>query len=207
LNALNALLETVSTQSLTLSPQLIKNIPPHPIGFQRSRELIRSRTDLAFDPMAYAESAADMTFGLLLHPSRATRLIQHNALDASQPSLESVVDKIIAQTFKSIPKNGYDAQLQMITNHALLNNLIRLVMNDNASAQARAIASLKIDQLEVWLNARLKTTSNESWKAHYSFELSAINSFRDDATEYKAENLRDAPPGQPIGLSDEFCGW
>jgi hypothetical protein len=61
--------------------------------------------------------------------------------------------------------------------------------------------------LDKFSDARLKTTSNESWKAHYSFELSAINSFRDDATEYKAENLRDAPPGQPIGLSDEFCGW
>lgn len=204
--ALNALLNSVTSQSLSLPVDLIKNIPPHPIGYQRTRELMRSRTDLTFDPLSYAESASDMVFGLLFHPARATRLVQYNALNNQQPSLESVIDKVFTATYKSNAKNGYEGLLQMTTNHAVLNNLIKLSSNTNGSAQARAIASLKIDQLKIWLTEKVKSTTSENWKAHYAYELQTINAFRDNPEKYEAENLLAAPPGQPIGQEDEFCG-
>jgi len=205
--ALDALLNTVSPQALSLPAELIKNIPPRPIGYQRSREVMRTRTDLAFDPLAYAESASDMVFSLLLHPARATRLVQHHALNNQQPSLESVIEKTINGTYKSAGKTGYDGLLQMTVNHALLNNLIKLSINADASAQARAIASLKIDQLKIWLTEKARTASNESWKAHYAYALSLINAFRENPEKYEAENLLPAPPGAPIGTTDEFCSY
>ena len=205
--ALDALLNTLSPQALTLPAELIKNIPPRPIGYQRSREVMRTRTDLTFDPLAYAESASDMVFSLLLHPARATRLVQYHALNNQQPSLESVIDKTINATYKAASKTGYEGLLQMTVNHALLNNLIKLSINPNASAQARAIASLKIDQLKMWLNEKAKATSAESWKAHYAYELGLINSFRENPEKYEAENLLPAPPGAPIGTNDEFCSY
>jgi hypothetical protein len=204
---LDALLNTISPQSLKLPETLIKNIPPHPIGYQRTREVIRTRTDLTFDPFVYAESAADMTFSLLFHPARATRLVQYNALNNQQPSLESVIDKVFNATYKAPTKAGYDGLLQMTVNHAVLNNLIKLTVNTNPSPQARAVASLKIDQLKNWLTEKAKTMSTENWKAHYAYELSMINSFRDNPEKYEAENLLPAPPGQPIGQEDEFCNW
>jgi hypothetical protein len=157
--------------------------------------------------MAAAESAADMTFSLILHPARATRLVQHHSLDNSLPSLEMVIDKLIQATFKSGIKKGYEAQLQMTVDHVLLNNLIKLALNESASAQARAVAFLKIDQLGSWLTGQSKAAIDESWKAHYVFELHAVNSFRDDPKEYKSEPLLTMPPGQPIGQDDEFCDW
>ena len=205
--ALDALLNTLSPQALTLPAELIKNIPPRPIGYQRSREVMRTRTDLTFDPLAYAESASDMVFSLLLHPARATRLVQYHALDNQQPSLESVIDKTINATYKAASKIGYEGLLQMTVNHTLLNNLIKLSINTNASAQARAIASLKIDQLKMWLNEKAKATSAENWKAHYTFELGLINAFRENPERYEAENLLPAPPGAPIGTTDEFCSY
>ncbi|MBX2961408.1 MAG: zinc-dependent metalloprotease [Cyclobacteriaceae bacterium] len=203
--ALDALLNTVSPQALALPVDLIKNIPPHPIGYQRTREVMRTRTDLTFDPLAYAESASDMVFGLIFHPARATRLVQHNALNNQQPSLESVIDKIINTTFKSANKTGYEGLLQMTVNHSVLNNLIKLNRNQNASAQARAIASLKIDQLKTWLTEKTKTTTNESWKAHYAYALNLIQAFRENPEKYEAENLLSPPPGQPIGQNEEYC--
>jgi hypothetical protein len=205
--ALDALLNTVSPQALTLPADLIKNIPPHPIGYQRTREVMRTRTDLTFDPLAYAESASDMVFGLIFHPARATRLVQHNALNNQQPSLESVIDKIVNTTLKAANKTGYEGLLQMTVNHSVLNNLFKLNRNQNASAQARAVASLKIDQLQSWLTEKTKSTTQESWKAHYSYVLSLINSFQDDPEEYETENLLSPPPGQPIGTDEVFCGW
>ncbi len=205
--ALDALLNTISPQALSLPADLIKNIPPHPIGYQRTREVMRTRTDLTFDPLAYAESASDMVFGLIFHPARATRLVQHNALNNQQPSLESVIDKIINTTFKSANKSGYEGLLQMMVNHSLLNNLIKLNRNQNASAQARAIASLKIDQLKAWLIEKAKSTTNESWKAHYAYALNLIQAFRENPEKYEAEILLTPPPGQPIGTTEEFCNY
>jgi hypothetical protein len=205
--ALDALLNTISPQALALPTDLIKNIPPHPIGYQRTREVMRTRTDLTFDPLAYAESASDMVFGLIFHPARATRLVQHNALNNQQPSLESVIDKIVNSSFKSANKSGYEGLLQMTVNHSVLNNLIKLNRNQSASAQARAIASLKIDQLKTWLTEKTKTTTNESWKAHYAYALNLIQAFRDNPEKYEAENLLSPPPGQPIGTDEVFCSW
>lgn len=207
MKALDALLHTVSSTSLALPESLIKLIPPRPLGYQRSREVIRTRTDLTFDPIAAAESASDMTFSMILHPARATRLVQQAAIFPQQPSLESVIDKLVTATFKATPKVGYEAQLQMTSNHALLTNLIKLTMNTNASSQARAIALLKIDQLKLWLTEKSKTATTESWKAHYGFELESINSFKTNPLEYKAENFLPAPPGQPIGQDEEYCNW
>lgn len=204
--ALEALLNTLSPQALALPRELIQKIPPHPAGYPRTREVMRSRTDLSFDPLAYAEAASDMVFGLLLHPARATRLVQHHALNNQQPSLEAVLDRIIQATFKSANQSGYEGLLQMTVNHALLNNLMKLSLNNNASAQARALASLKIDQLKTWLTEKTKTSADEKWKAHYAFALEQIRAFRENPANYEAEDLLPAPPGQPIGSADEFCG-
>jgi hypothetical protein len=203
--ALEALLNAITSQSLALPAELIKNIPPHPIGYQRTREVMRTRTDLTFDPLAYAESASDMVFGLLFHPARATRLVQHHALNAQQPSLESVIDKVVNATIKSQGKSGYNGLLQMTVNHSVLNNLIKLNRNINASAQARAIASLKIDQLKTWLAEKVRTTTQENWRAHYAYAVTMIHTFRENPEKYEAENLLAPPPGQPIGMEEEHC--
>jgi hypothetical protein len=203
--AIQALLNTVSPEALSLPENLLRIIPPRPLGYQRSREVIRTRTDLVFDPIAAAESASDLVFGLIMNPARATRLVQQNSLNAQLPSLESVIDQMIAATFKSTPKMGYQQQLQITANHALLNNLMKLALNNNASSQVRAVASLKIEQLRTWLSA--KAAVSEGWKAHYAYELMLINEFREDPKKYETENFLTAPPGQPIGQDEEFCSW
>lgn len=113
---------------------------------------------------------------------------------------------MINSTFKVSNKQGYEGQLQITVNHSLLNNLMKLALNNNASAQARAVASLKMDQLKTWLSEKVKVTSPESWKAHYAYELLLINEFREDPKKYEADNLLAPPPGQPIG-QDESCSW
>lgn len=205
--ALEALLNTVTPQALALPAELIKNIPPHPIGYPRSREVIRSRTDLTFDPLAYAESAADMVFRLIFHPARATRLVQHNALNNQQPSLEGVIDRVINSTIKGSGQSGYNGLVQMTVNYAVVNNLIGLSSDNNASAPARALALLKIDQLKNWLAEKSKTTANESWKAHYAYLLNTIQAYREHPGKFESEKLLPAPPGQPIGMDRELCGW
>ena len=204
--ALDALIKTVSPANLMLQENLLKIIPPRPLGYERHREVIKIRTELTFDALSMAETAADMTFSLLLHPARASRLVEYHARDGKQPSLESILDKLINGTIKSPVKNGYEGAVQMTVNYALLINLTKLALNTNASSQSRAITNLKIDQLKSWLGTQSRAMADEAWHAHYSYLLMKINKLQDDPDEYKQENLLEAPPGQPIGMDEEFCG-
>jgi Met-zincin len=200
-SALDALLKTVSVETLTLPERIIQLIPPRPLGYQRHRELIKTRTDLAFDPIAMAESAADMTFSLLFHPARATRLVEHHARDINQPALEKVIDKVISATIKFPRPKNLEAVVGMTVNYAVVVNLIKLGLNENASSEAKAIAILKLNELKSWL--MIKVAADEPWRAHYDYLLNQINSFQSNPTEFKQDDLVPPPPGQPIGS----CDW
>ncbi len=166
LKAMDALLKTVEPSALMLPESLLKIIPPRPIGYDRHRELVKIKTELTFDPLSVAETAADLTFSLILHPARANRVFEHHSRDARLPGLENVIDKMVSATFKSANKPGYEGAVQMSTSYALFTNLSRLALHKDASVQTRAIVSLKLDQLKSWLQA--KQTSDESWKAYYA---------------------------------------
>ena len=207
LNALEALLKTVQPSTLMLPENLLKIIPPRPLGYNRHKELIKVRTELTFDPLAAAETAADLTFNLVFHPARANRLFEHHARDARLPSLESVIDRIMSATIKSNPKTGYEGAVQMTVDYALFINLAKLALNKDATAPAKAIGLMKLDQLNRWLTAKMTVTQDEEWKSFYSYLAGQIKKLQDNPGEYKQENLLPAPPGQPIGDYDmDFCG-
>lgn len=199
LKALEALLKTISPAALMLPESLLKVIPPRPLGYPRSRELVKIRTALTFDALAAAESAADLTIALLLNPARANRLIEYHARDNKQPSLESVIEKLVTSTFASPNMSGYEGAVQITVDEVVLNQLFKLSMHNDTSPNVQAIVYLKIDQLAASIRERLKTTSDLPWKAHYTFVLARIKRFQDDPDQYRQEIFLQPPPGQPIG--------
>lgn len=203
--ALNALLKTVTPATLLLPEKIIQQIPPRPMGYNRHRELLKSRTDLTFDPFTAVETAADMTFGLILHPARAARLVEHHSRNASQPSLESVIDKLIAHTIQATgASNTAAAEAQRSINVSFVNNLLKLAANTDATPQVRAITALKVNQLESNLSS--KTLTDGSALAHRNFLLKQIKQFRENPEDFKQEAAPAPPPGQPIGISIG-CDW
>jgi hypothetical protein len=202
--ALDALIKTVDPSALTLPESLLKIIPPRPIGYSRHRELIKIKTELTFDPISAAESAADLTFSLILHSARANRLIEHHARYPKLAGLPTVIDRLVSATFKSATKPGLEGVIQMSTNHVLFTNLAKLALAKNASAETKAIVLLKLEQLKGWLLT--KTAIDEEWRAHYAFIGRQINFMQQNPEEFKGDELLPAPPGMPIGDSDlEHC--
>lgn len=203
--ALNALLKTVTPSTLLLPEKIIQQIPPRPLGYNRHRELLKSRTDLTFDPFTAVETGADMTFGLILHPARAARLVEHHSRNASQPSLESVIDKLIAHTIQTPgATNTAVAEAQRSINVSFINNLLKLAANTDATPQVRAITTLKVNQLEGNLSS--KTPTDASGLAHRNFLLKQIKQFKEKPDDFKQEAAPAPPPGQPIG-SSIGCDW
>ncbi len=197
--ALNALIKTISPSSLMLSENLLKLIPPRPIGYARSKELIKIRTELTFDPLSAAESASDYTIALLLHPARAARLIEYHARDNEQPSLDNVIEKLLHATLHAKPVPDYEGAVQMTVNEVVLNNLFKLALNADASPAVRSTVYYKIEQLQNSLSNFLKITNDPQWKGHYTYSLARIKKFMENPDEFKLEILLPLPPGQPIG--------
>ena len=86
--ALRAVVKTLSAEFLTLPESLLKVFPPRPPGFERTRESLPAQTGLTFDPIAAAESAADLTLAILFNAERAARLVEYHARMGAGPDLE-----------------------------------------------------------------------------------------------------------------------
>ena len=89
------MLLTLDPEVLAIPESITNLIPPKPPGFQRGRESFKTRTGPTFDPMAAAESSANISISLLLNPQRATRLAQQKVLDSNQLGLAEVIDFVV----------------------------------------------------------------------------------------------------------------
>ena len=146
--ALQALLRTIDPKTLTLPESLIALIPPRAEGYPRTQEDFRNRTGLTFDPVGAAESAASLTVELILNPQRAARLVQYHAEDSSVPSLDQVIDRLLAATWRAAPAPGLGSQVQRAVDSVVLYDLMSLAANESAPAQVRAIAFAQLARCE-----------------------------------------------------------
>lgn len=207
LRALDAVLNTASPAVLAIREEIIKSIPPRPLGWGRHRELISSRSNITFDPLAAAESGAELTFGLLLNPARANRLVEHHARNGQFPSLDVVLSRILNATLLAPAQKGFEGTVQMTVNGVVLEYLMRLSQHQQAHGTVKALATQKLQQLISRLNENARSAMEENWHAHYRYLAKQIEDFQKEPKEFKPENLLQAPPGQPIGSMDStpYC--
>jgi hypothetical protein len=201
--ALDALLRTIKPETLTLPQRLLALMPPPAEGYGRTREDFRTRTGLTFDPVGAAESAADMTIGLILNAERAARLVQYHAEDASAPSLAEVIDKLVAATWKAPDSTGLAGEVQRAIDMVTLYRLMTLAANEGAPAQVRAIALSKIVSLRDWTPP---ANANSELAALHRFAVAQIKRFETNPREIGVPRPPLAPPGMPIG-DDADCGF
>lgn len=200
--ALDALLKTLSADVLAIPESILPLIPPHPAGYDRTPEVFQLRTGLTFDPLSAAESAADMTVSILLNRERAARLVEHHALDKSEPSLHEVIGKLITATWKSQHGTGYKAEICRTTDSVVLSRLMGLAADDKASNESRAVATSEIESLRAWIAGRQESVSDADEKAHLQYALLQIKLFQDDPRKMNLTPPPNPPAGPPIGDYD-----
>ncbi len=188
--ALAALLDTLKPEELVLPERILRLIPPRPAGFDRTRETFRSRTGLTFDALAPAEAAANIVIGLLLHPERVSRLVQYHARDATLPSLDEVIGKLLNAVWfppGRSAEEGMSHEVRRAAGYVALQRLMALAGNESASPRARETASAHIRKIE----------------AGAGFAKELIERWRRDPRSV-ALPAAEVPPGQPIGCSELF---
>ena len=192
--AMDMLIHTLSSEVLMIPEEKLGLFPPRAYGFGRTRESFRGMTGITFDPLAPPASSAHFTLGLLLHPERANRLVLQHALDPEQPGLDEVVSTLIAKTIQSTPAgSGYREEVMYTVDFIVIDHLIRLALDEGATAQAKAVVNHRLGELKKWLEGKSTAEFNDIYRQAMILQIE----------ENKAsilEHLPQIPPGAPIGM-------
>lgn len=197
--AIDAVLKTLEPETLTIPESLLSLLPPHPPGFPRTRESFAEHTGLTFDPIAAAESGADLTLTLMCDPSRASRLIEYHMRVPQSPSLRGILEAI-SKTTAERPEGGHtmSSEVERAVEFRGLEAMLALAVNQSASTQARAIARSHIsDLLKQWTSAPAPQDTAEA--IHRAALIQRIQEFERDPAKFTPSSPVQAPPGMPIG--------
>ena len=202
--ALDAVLKTLSPETLTLPESLLRMLPPRAFGYPRTVESFGGHTGLTFDPAGAAESAAGLTLTLLFDPQRASRLVEYHARNAADPSLNQVIEAVFQATWKAPRATGLGAETQRITEAATVEHLLALAANGSASPDARAQARAEALSLRSWISTQAtKAPESPEEKAVRTAAIARIEAFEKDPEKFVPATDVAAPPGQPIGDDEQ----
>ena len=191
--ALKAIVKTLDAEVLAIPEEKLGLFPPRAIGYGRTRESFKGRTGVSFDALSAAETASDMTLGLLLHPERASRLVQQKSLDKNQIGLEDVFTEIANGTLDISHKNAYHAEVQHTINFRVLYHIMNLAAHDDVHPQVNALAN------EALKNIKTRLLGNG--RSPISVEMvRRIDAFLEKPTAFKVISAPKIPDGSPIGM-------
>lgn len=194
-DALKAVLDTIKIEELAIPQNILNLIPPIATGYEGgTAEYFSRRTNPAFDPLAAATIAADISLGALLDPNRAARLIQFHAEAPVNPDLKEVIDAILAATWKTpAATNAYQRTIQQSVQSLTVQKLMNLASDESASPLVRAEAAAGLRSL----NMLLKTANGDAHRRATQEDIERFLS-RPDAVRQPNRPLP-TPPGDPIG--------
>ncbi|RIV68872.1 zinc-dependent metalloprotease [Flagellimonas aequoris] len=191
--AMKSILKTLDAEVIAVPKDKLDLFPPRAIGFNRTRESFKGRTGVSFDALSVAETAADMTLGLLLHPERASRLIQQKSLDKNQMGLKEVLDETIKGTFDLSHRDDYEEEVQNTVNFRVLYHIMNLAAHTDVHPQVNAIA------LEALKNLKTQLLGNGK-NAIAAEMVQRIDDFMKDPSKFKLIEVPQIPDGSPIGM-------
>lgn len=194
--ALQAVLKTIAVDEIAIPKEKLDLFPPRAIGYNRTRESFKSKLDVEFDAISAVETASEITFSLLLHPQRASRLIAHKSLDKNQLGLDELIDDLISKTIKKTHKDTYYQELQNVINVQFLEQLFYLSSNKNQYQQVNAIVNFKLDEIK----SILKNKNADGIQKIYDIAMiQMIEDFKKNPTSFKKISVPKIPDGSPIG--------
>ena len=190
--ALQAALDCLSPEMLTMPDKIMQLIPPRPPMYYGVGELFAKRTGMSFDPVAAAEALTDFELSFLFNPERANRLVQFKA-QANTIGWDDVLDAIITKTWKAPMQKGLKGEVQLQTQQMVLTWMLGLSQSDQANYLVKSICFDRLQTLKQYAAQMQK--SNAPLKAHFSYAMERISKPKDISLPQHKE----IAPGAPIG--------
>ena len=192
--ALKSVLKTLDAAEIAIPKDKLSLFPPRAFGTPRTRESINGKTGVSFDAFSAVETASDMTLSFLLHPERASRLIQQKAIDGNNLGLEEVINELISTTINIKHKDAYLSEAQTTINFRVLFHIMNLVGHTEVHPQVNAIASKKLKELSFQLS------KDSGSSAIHAEMVKRIKEFNDHPELFKVIPSPKIPEGSPIGM-------
>ncbi len=192
--ALQAVLETLSVDTLRIPERILDLVPPTASGYGGgTAEEFEKRTDPVFDPIGAATIAADITLGALLDRARAARAVEQHGRSAAIPGFGEIVNALVQRTWGAArPADGYGAAIQEAVQSQVVQRLMELAADTQATAAVRANASAGL--------RRIKALAAASATAHAAGTREDITRFLSRPAEpFKKTDPLPTPAGEPIG--------
>ena len=192
--ALQALLDTISVDTLRIPERILKLVPPTASGYGGgTAEEFEKRTDPIFDPIGAATIAADVTIGALFDRARAARAVEQHGRDAAIPGFGEIVNAVVQQTWGAAkPADGYGLAIQEAVQSLVVQRLMDVAADTSATSAVRAHASAGL--------RRIKTLTAAAATAHAAGTREDITRFLTRPAEpFKKTDPLPTPAGEPIG--------
>ncbi len=201
-DALSRVLAAMAPEALALPAHIPELIPPEPFGWtpgwrgHANERLIASPAGPALDPLWLAHSLAQEIVDNLLQPSRLARVASFQFRDPEQPGVTEILDALIEATW------GEDAvdPLRRIGQRAVLDGLLDLAANEQATSGVRAVAEARLtallQRLERGPQPRRSGTADGDVAAHFALARRDIEAFLEGERD-PARRPRPAPVPLP----------
>ncbi len=189
--ALDLCLRTLGGEFLQVPPRVVALIPPRPPGWYAHREMFDRRTGQSFDPLALAETSAQLTLDLMLEPRRLNRVFGQQLAGPANLTVEELLERLCAR-FAERP-NGTEGVLQRQVNHLVINQLIALVGDTTVREEVRALIAYKLLKLDESL---VKSGPDPQWLAHAQWLRKRLENA--GVAQYMPSKRLKTPPGSPI---------
>ncbi len=190
--ALQILLKTLDANVIAIPEAKLSLFPPRALGYPRTRESFKGRAGISFDVLSAPETASDMTLGLLLHPERASRLIQQKSLDTRQIGLQYVLNELVENTIEKDLKDPYLHEVQKSVNYRVLYHIMNLAAHKEVHPQVNAIANNQLRSIKLYLKNTDDLDAREM--------IRRVDYFYKEFKEFKVIKSPKIPDGSPIGM-------
>ncbi len=184
-NALNSLVKTLESESLSIPQRVLDMIPPKPLGYSRSRESFPSKTGPVLDPLAAAQGLVDQTFALVLNSERLNRIYLQHANGSSTLTIGKLINAFWQQS-----SSGRSNPMNQLVRQRLVDHLLLAIKNDNLHSSSKAECMAAAQQI---LNALNKENAQDSFIAY------KMNKFFESPMKWESEPTVNMPDGSPIG--------
>ncbi len=150
--ALGMALDALEPRELAIPDRVAALIPPSPFGTDGSEIWLPSAAGPAFDPVTLAGGLATEVVEAILHPQRAQRLVLFHARDEGNPSLYEVIETLVERTWRASDRDAGERLLRRTVQRVVLNSLLDLAGDPDATPEVRAIAEFHLSRLEADLD-------------------------------------------------------
>ncbi|GGI69446.1 periplasmic metalloprotease [Shewanella hanedai] len=197
LDALEALLTTLSPEQLVISQSLQEALVPKSGNYRNSRESFDSGLGVINDPLGMAEVLSRHTLSQLFTSERLNRVNQAYLNDKEQISVPDLVDKLLGATlYEDIP-TGAELGVWMRVNTVLLDELLSAYHNKQTRPEVKAQLAGRLAATLKQLKRKVKRVSAYE-AAHFAWLAEGVEEgMKEPEFKLISEPLT-MPPGSPI---------